>query len=208
MKRAHFCQLIALSLVLSVGLLGCKKSPKDVTHIPGRTGPSVPESSTPGPLATRPDRGVAIPRDDGTQSNLVTRDGQTPMPGERWDRGNFNEDREQFSGQTIYFDFDQSVVKESELSKIQAVASYLRTEPRTMLYVEGHCDERGTAEYNRALGERRAQAIREHLIALDLIGERIETISYGEDRPADPGHDETAWAKNRRGEFILLRPKQ
>jgi peptidoglycan-associated lipoprotein len=130
------------------------------------------------------------------------------MSGERWDPRNFDEDRNQFREQTVYFDFDKSTIKASEQSKIQSVANYLKSEPRAMLNVEGHCDERGTAEYNRSLGERRALAVREYLISLGTIGERINTISFGEDKPADPGHDEAAWAKNRRGEFILLRPKR
>jgi peptidoglycan-associated lipoprotein len=207
MKRTHFCQLLALFLLLAVAFSGCKKGPKTLTHIPARTGPAAPGDATPGPLANR-DRGVAIPGDDGTRSRLVTEGGQTPLPGERWDPANFNEDREQFRSQTVYFDFDQSAIRESEVGKIQGVAGFLRTEPRAMLKVEGHCDERGTAEYNRALGERRALAIREHLIALGIIGERVYTLSYGEDQPADPGHDEVAWKMNRRGEFVLLRPKQ
>jgi peptidoglycan-associated lipoprotein len=71
--------------------------------------------------------------------------------------------------------------------------------------VEGHCDERGTAEYNRALGERRAGAAREELVRMGVEAERITTISYGKDRPADPGHDEASWAKNRRCEFSAIK---
>jgi peptidoglycan-associated lipoprotein len=75
------------------------------------------------------------------------------------------------------------------------------------LLIEGHCDERGTEEYNRALGERRALALREALAKAGVSPDRIRTISYGKDRPVNPGHDESAWAQNRRGEFILLHPK-
>ena len=72
--------------------------------------------------------------------------------------------------------------------------------------VEGNCDERGTEEYNRALGERRALALREELVRLGVDPSRVDTVSYGEDKPVDPGHDESAWRKNRRGDFILLSP--
>jgi peptidoglycan-associated lipoprotein len=72
--------------------------------------------------------------------------------------------------------------------------------------VDGHCDERGTEEYNRALGERRALALREELISLGVDPNRIDTVSYGKDRPAETGHDEAAWRKNRRGEFLLETP--
>jgi len=208
MKRAHFCKLIPLTLVLLFGLTGCRKGPKPLTHIPGRTGSGIRDAATTGgPIS--PETAATIPvADPGTRSQLQTTDGQTPLPGGRFDRSLYNEDRSQFREQTVYFDFDKSTIKSSEQGKIQSVADYLRSEPRTMLDIEGHCDERGTAEYNRALGERRALAVREYLISLGIIGERINTISYGEDRPAETGHDEIAWAKNRRGEFILLRPKQ
>src|SRR4029077_2984344 len=128
-------------------------------------------------------------------------------PPGRIDRSLYNEDRNQFREQTVYFEFDKSTVKASEQGKIQAVANYLKSEPRTILDIEGHCDERGTAEYNRALGERRALAIREHLVNLGVAADRVYTLSWGEDKPADQGHDEAAWGKNRRGEFILLKPK-
>ncbi|MSU21886.1 MAG: peptidoglycan-associated lipoprotein Pal [Pedosphaera sp.] len=128
------------------------------------------------------------------------------MP-DRYDPANYNQDRSQFREQTVYFDLDKYTIKSSEQPKIQVVASFLSGESKTMLEIEGHCDERGTAEYNRSLGERRAQAVREYLIFLGIPGERIHTISFGEDRPANPGHGEAAWSKNRRGEFILLRPK-
>ena len=82
---------------------------------------------------------------------------------------------------------------------------YLRNKDNKLL-IEGHCDERGTEEYNRALGERRALAAREYLNSLGIKGERVRTVSYGEDRPSVDGHDESAWSKNRRAEFILLKP--
>ena len=78
----------------------------------------------------------------------------------------------------------------------------------TALRVEGHCDERGTEEYNRSLGERRALAVREELIRQGADPARVVTVSYGEDRPADAGHNEDAWKRNRRGTFILLTPPQ
>ena len=117
-------------------------------------------------------------------------------------------DREAFKADTVYFDFDKSAVKPSEAPKIETVVDYLKKNPNDALLIEGHCDERGTEEYNRALGERRALALRELAIKLGLDAERVRTLSYGEDRPADPGHNEAAWAKNRRGEFVRLLPKK
>ena len=103
----------------------------------------------------------------------------------------------------VYFDFDSSRVKPGEMSKIESVASALKGNSKKLV-VEGHADERGTAEYNRALGERRAQACREELVKKGIAADRISTISYGEDRPAELGHDEGSWAKNRRCEFITV----
>ena len=112
-----------------------------------------------------------------------------------------------FKQQTVYFEFDRSNVKPAELPKIQSVASHLKDQPTFKVLIEGHCDERGTPEYNRSLGERRALSVREALINLGITGDQIQTISYGEDKPVDLGHDDTAWARNRRGEFVLMKPK-
>jgi peptidoglycan-associated lipoprotein len=98
-------------------------------------------------------------------------------------------------------------VKSSEFVKVQEVAAYLKGALDNKLMIDGHCDERGTEEYNRALGEKRALALREYLLKLGIAGDRVYTRTYGEDRPALEGHDEAAWSKNRRGEFILLKPK-
>jgi peptidoglycan-associated lipoprotein len=103
----------------------------------------------------------------------------------------------------VLFDYDSARIRPSEESKLEAVAAYLKANPGKLV-VEGHCDERGTAEYNRALGERRAIAARDELVKLGADTSRMSTISYGKDRPADPGHDETAWAKNRRCEFVVV----
>jgi peptidoglycan-associated lipoprotein len=102
----------------------------------------------------------------------------------------------------IYFDYDSSRIRPGEISKLESVAVYMRSNPGNLL-IEGHCDERGTAEYNRALGERRALAAREELVRMGVDPNRISTISYGKDRPADFGHDEAAHAKNRRCEFLV-----
>jgi peptidoglycan-associated lipoprotein len=116
--------------------------------------------------------------------------------------------REVFKAYTVHFDLDSSTVKSSEQSKIEAVADYLKQHPADALKIEGYCDERGTEEYNRSLGERRALALREYLANLGGNPNRILTVSFGEGQPVDPGHNEAAWAKNRRGEFILLTPPQ
>ena len=104
----------------------------------------------------------------------------------------------------VYFDYDSSMVGSGERSKIEAVHSALRSNAQAGVIVEGHCDERGSREYNLALGERRALAVRAYLIGLGLDAARVQTKSMGEEQPAVFGHDESAWSKNRRVEFILF----
>jgi peptidoglycan-associated lipoprotein len=116
------------------------------------------------------------------------------------------EDASVLKPHTVYFAFDSSEVRASEKSKLVAVADYLKAHEVNAVRVEGNCDERGTAEYNRALGERRALAVREELAKLGIDPKRVDTISYGFDRPVDTGHSQTSWAMNRRDEFILLSP--
>jgi peptidoglycan-associated lipoprotein len=116
------------------------------------------------------------------------------------------EDRAALANYTVHFKYDSAAVQKSEKANLEAVASALGADATLKLLIEGHCDERGTDEYNRSLGERRALALREALAKIGVDPSRVRTISYGKDRPADPGHDEAAWAKNRRGEFVLLHP--
>lgn len=104
---------------------------------------------------------------------------------------------------TVYFDFDKSDVRDDQVPVLQSNAAWLKSHGQYKLLVEGHCDERDTIEYNLALGDRRAKSVRQYLIDLGVPADRIRTISYGEERPADPGHDEEAYARNRRGEFTL-----
>jgi peptidoglycan-associated lipoprotein len=108
-----------------------------------------------------------------------------------------------FESTHIYFDFDKSDVKPEAKPVLEKKADFLRANPQYKVSIEGYCDERGTNEYNMALGDRRAKAAMKYLNALGISAGRMSTISYGEERPADPGHNETAWAKNRRAEFKL-----
>ena len=101
----------------------------------------------------------------------------------------------------VYFDYDKSNIRPEFQPVLEGIGKWLAQLPARQLLIEGHCDERGTDEYNLALGERRALAVRRYLVALGVSTDRLHTISYGEEKPADPGHDETSWAKNRRAEF-------
>lgn len=128
----------------------------------------------------------------------------TPLP-DRVDGANFfgsNVNRSEFA--PIYFGFDSYEVSGGEMGKVQALASAMRGFSNDVI-IAGFTDERGTDEYNRGLGERRAQAVRSELINLGIDGGRIQTVSFGKEMPADPGSGEAAWAKNRRAEIGVIR---
>ncbi|WP_456325678.1 peptidoglycan-associated lipoprotein Pal [Desulfonauticus submarinus] len=107
-------------------------------------------------------------------------------------------------GERIYFDFDSYELKPEARKILQEKAKILKTHPNWKIVIEGHCDERGTEEYNLALGEKRARAAYEFLILLGINANRMQIVSYGEEYPLDPAHNETAWAKNRRDEFKII----
>lgn len=104
----------------------------------------------------------------------------------------------------VLFDFDSAQVNPGERSKLETVAAYLRDNAAVGLVVEGHCDERGSNEYNLALGERRALAVRAYLVGLGVDASRIQTKSMGEEQPVALGHDEASWSQNRRASFGLF----
>jgi len=105
--------------------------------------------------------------------------------------------------QNIYFDFDKSSIRPDAREILKANAEIFTKNSAAKIVVEGYCDERGTAEYNMALGERRAQEAKQYLSNLGINASRMETVSYGEERPLDPGQNEAAWAQNRRVQFLL-----
>ncbi|NKB56890.1 MAG: peptidoglycan-associated lipoprotein Pal [Alphaproteobacteria bacterium] len=106
-------------------------------------------------------------------------------------------------GDRVFFDFDKSEIAQKAAATLKKQAAWLQKYPNKTIVVEGHCDERGTREYNLALGERRANAVREYLISLGVSAARIETISYGKERPAVLGSNDSAWAQNRRGVTLV-----
>jgi peptidoglycan-associated lipoprotein len=113
------------------------------------------------------------------------------------------EDFIQNVGDRVFFDFDKSVVKPEGQQTLQRQAEWLKRYPNVTVTIEGHCDERGTREYNLALGERRATAVQRALVALGVQANRVRTISYGKERPAVLGSNESAWAQNRRGVTVI-----
>lgn len=104
----------------------------------------------------------------------------------------------------VYFDFDSADLRQDGRDTLTQNAAQIKQNGSLAVRIEGHCDERGTVEYNLALGDRRARAAREQLVSLGVSGNKLRTISYGKERPADPGHTEAAWALNRRAEFVFI----
>ncbi len=106
-------------------------------------------------------------------------------------------------GDRVFFDLDKSDLTTEARTTAESVATWMNSYPAVAVTIEGHADERGTREYNLALGERRANSVRDYLVALGVIANRLSTVSYGKERPAVLGSNEDAWAQNRRGVFVV-----
>ena len=207
MKLKKLSQIATVAIVLSLSVVGCRKGLEKTTLLPGRGTASV---SPPGPLGPiGPSDGNRLPPEDISRPLAVNPPPQNlekPVPLNA-KLGEYVVSADQpFKSDTVYFEYDKSTIKSSDVSKVERVASGIKGLAGKALRIEGHCDERGTEEYNRSLGERRAFAVREALMRAGLDPNLVDTISFGEDRPADPGHNEAAWSKNRRGEFIVIEP--
>lgn len=198
MKRAKFLNILLASVLLASLGTGCKKNPKNITPI-GSNQRQIGDGQLGTPIQRDPSLAV---NQGGTQGTPID-------PGAIADPMlNADEDRGALSQQTVYFDFDRSAIKPSEQPKLEQVATFMKNTPGVQLKIEGHCDERGTEEYNRALGERRAISAREFLIQKHGIESgRITTVSFGEDKPVSLEKTEEAYQANRRAEFIILRPR-
>ena len=189
MKMMKLTCLLAFTLAVVLAATGCKNHrPVGVTQLPRGAGSTPPEAS-PGPTmpSEQSPSGIPLP-------NIEDINGMAA-------------DRTALAGYTVHFAYDSAAVRKSERANVEAVADALSRDSSAKLMIEGNCDERGTEEYNRSLGERRALAVRKELAKHGIDPMRVFTKSYGKDRPVDSGHDESAWAKNRRGEFVLLHPK-
>jgi len=202
MKLNKMIYPLALALVVTLGTTGCHAhKPGKITALPDG-GAQVGEPGGGGTLTP----GMPIEPGGGVQSQIP------PGGGQQADNANdiingMIADRLALAKDTVYFAYDSSAIRKSERDNLAAVAAALSGNPSQKLLIEGNCDERGTEEYNRSLGERRALAAREALAKLGVDPMHIFTRSYGKDKPADQGHDDAAWQKNRRDDFVLLLPK-
>jgi peptidoglycan-associated lipoprotein len=212
MKLNKIVLPLALALSAMLATTGCKHGFNGkVTTLPGHRAPAVVDTG--GNENTLPP-GSQLPPADNANGNAnpfganANPNGTIPTtPDTDINLDNYTQDAAALAAYTVHFKFDSAVVQDSEQANVASVGQALTSDANARLLIEGHCDERGTEEYNRSLGERRALALREALAKDGVDPMHIKTISYGKDKPEDPGHDEAAWAKNRRGVFILLHPK-
>ena len=163
-----------LATAALIGLAGCAKKP------PKQLPPAPPSETTTTTTTTPP-----VAENNG------------PTPGSRADFV------AQAGSDTVHFATDSSDIDAEATSILTKQAAWLAKFPNVRVTIEGHCDERGTAEYNLALGERRAVAVKTYLVALGIAPDRMRTVSYGKEFPFDPGHTEASWYKNRRAQFVI-----
>jgi len=193
MKKIDLKQLVVLLVVaaLSVVVTACKSSTKNVPP-PAPEPPMESESAAPDVAPTEP------------PADFVTEEPETEeLPGDTTELNRLAQERGWI--RDAFYEYDSSTLTDQARDALQASASWLKGYPQYGLLVEGHCDERGTEQYNLALGDRRAAAARDYLVSLGIDASRIRTISYGEERPFDTGTSEAAYAKNRRAHLVLTR---
>jgi peptidoglycan-associated lipoprotein len=179
---------LSLIAVLAASLVaaGCgTKRPPAVTGTSGPPPTSIPETGAPESLEAGPD--IVLETEGLAEDALESEMGEGgPLA-------------------NVYFGYDQSSLTDEARATLEKHALWLQNHRDVRVQIEGHCDERGTVEYNLALGDARAQSARDYLLSLGVSPDRLSTVSYGKERPMDPGHNETAWAKNRRAHFKVQR---
>ena len=186
--------LVATFLVVLVTACTTRSSPVTPPAPPPPPGPetsaspAVPPPPAPPPPAPRPPAPVVPPE---------------PIPQDTFESRSLDDLNRESPLQIVFFDYDSAELQEEARAALRANADLLNSSMSWVITIEGHCDERGTAEYNLGLGERRAFAARNYLLELGIAAQRVRTVSYGKEFPFDPAHDERAWAQNRRAHFVI-----
>ena len=183
---------IALAVVVALAACGGKKRPPVLATTPG--GERAP--------ATTEEQPPTQPIDEGPDVRAVGREGAAgaDIPG-----GTASSGSEESPLADIRFEYDSATLTDQARATLEKHALWLQGRRDVKVTIEGHCDERGTVEYNLALGEQRARAARDYLASLGVAADRLRVVSFGKERPLDPGHDEAAWVKNRRDHFAVSR---
>ncbi len=224
MKYDKLKILFAVIGVLAVGVSGCKsQKPTKLTTIPGvKTVVQNPNPTGPvGPVnPVNPPPGTTLPPTTPpttTPIGPITPNGPVVVNPGPTDPMNFDfpssfentiANRDALFDLMVNFDYDSAAIRPGDMPKITEVARHLLQNPKFLLQVEGHCDERGTEQYNLSLGERRALAVTEQIIRLGISPNRIRTLSLGEEVPMVDSSTQDAYAQNRRGEFVLMVPQR
>jgi peptidoglycan-associated lipoprotein len=198
MRKRIFGYLVALTVAVFVSG-GCAK--KEIVKseqpvAPVQTAPKV----TPGPSKEAPSEAKPEPlkQEPMAEPPAIQPEATKPAPQQ-------GAEALQNELQKIYFNFDSATLSDDARNTLSKNAEMLAKNSSLKIRIEGNCDERGSDDYNMALGERRAKAARDYLVNLGVQPDRLSVISYGEEKPVDPGHDEAAWAKNRRDEFVIVK---
>jgi peptidoglycan-associated lipoprotein len=180
---------VSLALLLLVTLWGCaKKEPPATRPMPPPPPPTTTPARPPAPPEPVAEPAVVAPE---------------PLKEDKLATGTLDELNRESPLKPVFFDYDSAELTSEAQSTLTANAAILKKYARWIVTIEGHCDERGTGEYNLALGERRAVAAKAYLVSLGIDADRLRPVSYGKEFPFDPGHTEEAWAKNRRGHFVI-----
>jgi peptidoglycan-associated lipoprotein len=178
---------LLLLLVTLLAVACAKKQPPIARPTPPPPGSST--SVTPPPEPPPPVAETTVPPEPVTEDSIAA--------------GSIDDINRNSPLRPVFFGYDASEIDAAGQRELEANAEVLKKYPTWQISIEGHADERGTAEYNLALGERRAVAARNYLVSLGISADRVKTVSYGKEFPFDPGHNEEAWAKNRRAHFVV-----
>jgi len=183
---------VALAVVVALAACGGKKRPPVLATTPG--GEKAPAQTTEKPPTQ--------PIEEGPDVRAVGREGATGADIQGGAAASGSEDSPLAD---IQFELDSATLTDQARATLEKHALWLQGRRDVKVTIEGHCDERGTVDYNLALGEQRARAARDYLASLGVAASRLRVVSFGKERPLDPGHDEAAWAKNRRDHFAVSR---
>ena len=189
MTRMGFARVVGVAVITALVAAGCGKKPPTVARPmpppPASGGLGLPAPPPPPPpIDEAPVLPAPPPVDNIGSKDLDALNRESPLA-------------------PVFFALDSFEISEEGRGILQNTARVMRQQSTWQVTVEGHCDERGTAEYNLSLGERRAIAAKTYLVSLGIAAERLRTVSYGKEFPFDPGHDEAAWTKNRRAHFVI-----
>jgi peptidoglycan-associated lipoprotein len=182
MRKSYFSIFAVVVIVIAFFIVGCAKKAQ-------------PETVEIDVVKVKPPTTVAVPAPAPTPAPVVQTQALLP---------NLDDEIKAFQEKIVYFDFDRFDLRPEAQETINQQANFLKANQSITIQIAGNCDERGTVEYNLALGEKRAKAAQDYLLSLGVTNERISTISYGKEKPVDPGKNEEAWAKNRNDQFVVV----